>query len=35
MTKFNEKTPNKKQLSLILSPETQSLQKEHVFSTFV
>ena len=32
MTKFNEKTSNKKQkLSLMLSPETQSLQREHIF----
>ena len=32
MTKFNEKTSNKKQkLSVILSRETQSLQKEHIF----
>ena len=32
MTKFNEKTSNKKQkLSVILSWETQSLQKEHIF----
>ena len=32
MTKFNKKTSNKKQkLSVILSRETQSLRKEHVF----
>ena len=32
MTKFNEKTSDKKQkLSVILSRETQSLRKEHVF----
>ena len=32
MTKFNEKTSNTKQkLSLMLSPKTQSLQKEHIF----
>ena len=32
MTKFNEKTSNKKQkLSVILLRETQSLRKEHIF----
>ena len=32
MTQFNEKTSNKKQkLTVILSLETESLRKEHVF----